>query len=268
MKPAPVSVGRTATHVWVVAGPWSVALEVDARGKFPETASVVPKAGTPATTLTLDPTDRIELLRILPALPGRADDERPVTMDLAGRGAVVRVAGEDGTRPTEIVLRRSRVSGPPVRVACEGRYLLDVLESGFVAVAVSAPDAPVVWRDAARTYLFMPLSVDLVVGPSPAGKPAGRGSPHVVAPRPLNRQPAQPSHRNRSAGPKPTATPTPPVSSAPGGLVEEAGAIRDALQGLLGRVRGLLGVARQQRQQERTVRSAMSSLKKLKGLAG
>jgi hypothetical protein len=47
-------------------------------------------------------------------------------------------------------------------------------------------------------------------------------------------------------------------------VVAEAASVRDALRGLLGRVRALLGIARRQRQEQRVVRATLATLKKLK----
>lgn len=85
LKLSPVALAHTATHVWIAAGPWSVALAIDAAGKFPDVGELLKRINKiEASELILDPADRDRLLGALPKLPCRRDEHQPVTIDLAG----------------------------------------------------------------------------------------------------------------------------------------------------------------------------------------
>ena len=76
-----IRVGHSATELVVACGPWSVWLPVNAEGRYPDVASILPKPGT-GTAARLDESIAAELLRLLPALPGAKDEGQPVTLDL------------------------------------------------------------------------------------------------------------------------------------------------------------------------------------------
>jgi hypothetical protein len=269
-----ISVGRTATHVWIEAGPWRLALQIDRTGRFPPVTDFVPRKGMASTTVTLDQRDAEHLLAALPGMPGREEDNRPVTIDANGR-IVARSRAAEG-RLGETVLAGSRMEGKPVRFSCDRDHLAHAIKLGFRQIEVVATDKPLASRNGARTYVWMPLPADTIVGPSP-GPAQAPFSPQVPTPeKPRKMKAPQPAARNPGG---PAAPQNPPIRSpdsrprrqrrnspgrnANGELVEEAGAVRDLLQGLLTRVRGLLGAARKQRKEERLVKSTLKALKKL-----
>ena len=248
MKAESVSVARTATHVGITAGPWTVALAIDVRGKFPDVDTLLDRIKRPASELILDPADRARLIRELPNLPGRNEVNKPVTLDLAGRE--VRAKGERDANPITIALAKSRVQGKPVRFACDRSFLLMALKFGLHRMAATTEDQPLVWKDATRTYLFLPLGADAVV---PSTKPTrSRG----VA-RMKDRSTVEDRHQTAPGGwtkPRPKGPPTPvrqrprPNSAppAPRGKgkprspkVANARPARRAFAGLWGYVRGL-----------------------------
>lgn len=165
-KSTALSVARTATHVWIAAGPWSVALTIDGAGKFPDVDTLLTRVKKPTGELIFDPVAQSMLIRELPKLPGRNEEGRPVTLDLAG--PVVRAKGERDANAITIPLPQACVQGKSIRVACDRTYLLTALKLGLNRMAATSDDQPLVWRDATRTYLFLPLGADAVV---PSGRP-------------------------------------------------------------------------------------------------
>jgi hypothetical protein len=147
-----------------------------------------------------------------------------------------------------------------VRVACDRLYLLRAAKLAFDTVRVAEAGKPVACRDGQRTYAWMPLDADAVVGPS-------ADTVTVTPPVATNgtRMRTDPGHGARTkAAPAPMTNRPSPA----GGLIEEAVAVREALRDLLGKVRGLIDAARRQRQQHRLVKSTLASLKQLQHSAG
>lgn len=101
-----------------------------------------------AAVLVIDARDRERLLDALPGLPAGDGDHRPITLGLDNR-AVVRAAGGDRSRPVELALGRSRVTGQPVRVACNRDHPLRALRLGLGSISATSADKPVVCRTAA-----------------------------------------------------------------------------------------------------------------------
>jgi hypothetical protein len=82
-----VTVGRSANHVLVTAGPWTFALAVVRTGKFPRVEAVIP-TGEVVAWCTFDRADVPGLVAAVANLPGRDDPDAPVTLDLAKRVAI------------------------------------------------------------------------------------------------------------------------------------------------------------------------------------
>jgi hypothetical protein len=222
-----------------------VALAIDAAGKFPDVGTLLARTKTSRSELILDSDDRARLLREVPTLPGWSDEQKPVTLDLAG--PVLRAKGEAAARAAEIALSRSQVRGKRVCVACDRTYLLAAMKLGFDRVSIGSDNHPVVCRDATRTYLFMPLSGnEIVPAASRPGSKRMTKSPPVThlpksapAPKPVS-LPSVPPRRKPVPQPKTPAPPPPTAvrrSEPPRG--ERPPARRGVIGGLWGRFRGL-----------------------------
>lgn len=254
----PVGVGRTDDHVWVRVGGWSFALRIDRAGRYPDVKSVIPAASAGVTRLRLDAQDGQGLAAVLPDLPGGKDEHRPVTVDLNGHVAL-RARASDQTQVTELILERSRVEGRPVRFVTDRSYLTRAAKLGFTEVQVIAADKPVLCRDATRTYVWMPLGGEGALAPS---SDVLRANLPVVA---TQRKRVKVSRKKlRRSVRKPTSA---PVSSPGGDLLGEAVAVQAALRELLGRVRCLTVLIRQERRTRRAVSATLASLRQLEKIA-
>jgi hypothetical protein len=144
-----------------------------------------------------------------------------------------------------VVLRRSAVEGPPLRLATDRRYLLRALKLGFREVAASRPDQPLLCRDERRTYLWMPLDASGAIPPTP-----GR----------TRRQDPMPT----SNGSQPEDQPTGPASNVePPDPLAEAEALRVLLQEAALSAGRLVGALKQQRRRGRSLEAALASLRQL-----
>jgi hypothetical protein len=276
---APVTLGKTDTHVCVGVGPWSISLTIDQDSRFPRVEHAIPPLAGVVTTCRLSPADAAFLVKALPRLPGQRDDHAPVTVDLNGRVAV-RARAEGEERVTELVLSRSEVTGPPVRFVSNRLYLARAVQLGFPELQVTKPLVPVVCRDEHRTYVWVPLSPETALPPSEDAlriASDGDGSP---VPQPQNERSKAlmtkpPSNGN---GPPPGPTPTrvgepPHEPGAPSGigigaLIAEAQALKEVLRDGYERASRLLTALKRHGKQSELLRSTLASLRQLQGLGG
>jgi hypothetical protein len=279
-RDAPVGVGRTEAHVGVRVGPWTFLLTTDPKARFPPVGEVIPSEFKGVTVCRLEAQDAAFLARALPRLPGAGDDLAPITLDL-GDSVVVRARAEGQTRVTEVVLRRSEVTGRPVRLATNRLYLSRALGLGFAELRVVSPEAPVVSRDGRRTYLWMPLPKHAVLPPAddalrvtpdgqgPAVAPINQPQPErseVVMAKSPNNGTDNGSGTSRALVPVPQGhTGQPPrPNGAPGDdLLAEAESLRSGLQILLAHANRLVAALKHQRRQTRALQAAVASLRQL-----
>jgi len=150
----PVKVGRTANHVFVCVGDWSIGLPTDTQSRYPQVEQVIPKALP--TTWTLSPDDATGLIASIGRLPGDKDDDSPVTVHLNGKVAI-RAKGVDNGQPVELILGQSKVVGPPVQFVTNRHYLLWALQLGFREVRISSSSTPMLCQDQGRKFVWMPM---------------------------------------------------------------------------------------------------------------
>ncbi len=151
-----VEIGRTDQRVGVRLGPWTIFLGIDVHGRYPPVDMVIPRPSAATTVCRFAPADAEFLFRSLPRLPGKADDNKPVTVDLNGHVSVrARAAGQH--RTTELVLARSEATRTAARLNLNRDHLSRALQLGFTELRVVTASKPMVCRDDRRTYLLMPL---------------------------------------------------------------------------------------------------------------
>ncbi len=273
---APVSVGKTDTHVCLRIGPWSFFMASDTQGRFPEVDKVVPARNGPFTIWKLSEPDALFLAKVLPRLPGRETQCAPVTVDLNGRVAI-RAHGEGQPRSTEVVLQQSQMERGPVCFVTDRHYLARALDLGFREVCIRNPDAPVVCWKGPHTFLWQPLGTNSAL---PASADAVRittpgNDPARPQPIPSRRKAMASSQSNGSASPHgavPTngasARPETPEASPASGPIAEAVALKETLHQAYGCASRLVAALRRQRKQSRLVANTLASLRELQHIGG
>jgi hypothetical protein len=244
---ADARVGRTPAHLVVGAGPWRVYLPVDAAGRYPDVAGVVPR-GAP-TVAGLDDRDAAELAGRLPALPGADADDRPVTLDLDG-GVVVRAKDDATGRVASVRLDRSPSAGPPARVVLDRRVLVRALSLGCVTARV-APGKPVVFEGVNRTLVTVALDPALA---------AGADAPDIAATNTPERSTAV---RPETNGHTPSGRHDPPAADAPDPLAA-AEELRLALADAMTKAGRLVAALKSRKREQKALTQVWSSLKALR----
>jgi hypothetical protein len=271
----PVTLGKTATHVTMTTGPWTLHFPIDTQSRFPPTEQVIPSLTGPVHRARLDPGDREFLAQALPRLPGKAEEDGPVTLDWDS-AFVVRARASDG-RVTELHLARSEVGGRPVRVGVKRELLARALDLGVQEIFLVSADKPLLFRDARRKLVVMPLGKEAVVGPSDQAvriaSPNGHPASPAVSPEPapgFAENPTVPIAREAKQSPR-LVSKAPPRKAPPStlaGLVTEAEALRNELRQAYSRTHQLLLALKKHRRQSKLVQSTLATLRQLKSVAG
>ena len=151
-----VQIGQTAEWVTVQIGPWSIHHALRKEGRFPDVARIIPSESAVTTRMQLDPADIEFVSDRIERLPADEDPERPVTIDLNGSVAIR--AQQDAESPmTELVLSRSRRTGPELRFQTNREFLVRALDLGFTEIGFVNAESPCVCTDGRRTFLWQPL---------------------------------------------------------------------------------------------------------------
>lgn len=267
----PVTLGKTDKHVCVRVGPWTFFLAIDTDARFPDAKAVIPAATASSTTCRLAAEDAAFLEKTLPRLPGRDDDHAPLTLDLNGHVAV-RARGEGQSRPTEVVLSRSQVSGPPMRFVTDRQYLARAVALGFTEFRVAKPEVPVVCADKFRTFVWVPLGKDGALPPSEdVLRITSAGDEPATQPPKKERRKEdmtkQPSANGQGNGhpPQPSDRDIGHAANGPGlgALIAEAQALKEVLHDACGRTSRLLVALKRHKKQSRLMASTLQSLRQL-----
>src|SRR5262249_28527084 len=141
----PISIGKTETHIVLRDGPWTLFLEIKTDARYPAVERALPSASTAATLLALDPADAAFLGQALDRLPGADEPNAPATVDLNGQVAI-RSKSPDQEGATELLLSRSRYTGPAVCFNTNRGFLSRAIRLGFREIAIVDADAPLVCR--------------------------------------------------------------------------------------------------------------------------
>ena len=269
---APVTLGRTATHVVLQFADWTFFLRCDDKARYPQVAEVLPRQSASTSRLHLAAEDIGRLAEILPNLPGHDIDQTPVTVDL-GKVVTVRGRGTSSGPAVEAALANSTMTGTSLRFATDRHYLQRALQLGFSDLSVVRPDTPVVCRDATRTYGWMVLDKSAVVLPdakmirlhvpeSSIPEPVEVNLPERESSEPRSIVMPSPSNNGHSSDER-----SPVSTERTGGIEEllsEAESLRQSLSEASARATRLVAALKQHRRQARAVQAAVSSLQQLR----
>jgi len=161
----PVRIGKVDKWIAFSTGAWRIFRLMNTEGRFPKVTPHIPRSEDAKSSLQVSAADTEFLRTALSRLP--ADDELnlPVTVDLNGQAAV-RAEAEDQTKPTELLLANSTLSGVPMRVNMNRQYLARALALGFREVCLSSPKTPVLCRDEHRQFVWALLDPESALPPA------------------------------------------------------------------------------------------------------
>jgi len=267
----PVEIGKTDGHVFLRVGAWTIALEIQTEGRYPRVDQVIPDSTQAGTHIALDAQDARFLGQTLDRLPGGDEPDAPVTVDCNGQLAI-RARAAEGGQSTELLLARSSYSGEPVCFSTNRGFLDRAVRLGFSEIHVSSPEAPLLCRDARRTYAWQPLSKDSALGPADVAvriestaagsvvEPARTEKVSVPLRKTTRKQTRDTSVAAETAKPETTNG---AVSCTIASLIDEAVALHAALGEARTQTQRLMIGLRRHRRQSKLVSSTLASLRQL-----
>ena len=153
-----IALGRTASHLVLRSGAWTVWAESLPLLRWWSPASATPTAAKSGATawFSLADEDARLLRRVLAALPGADLPGGPV--NLICRGVVrVRAAGRGDGLATELILGRSRADGAAASIVTARADLGRALALGFTRFVIAGPAGPLTGLDGPRQYTWSAL---------------------------------------------------------------------------------------------------------------
>ncbi len=252
-----VRVGHSSTHLVIAAGPWSVWLPFDTKARYPDVLALIPKQ--PPTVAQLDHNDVVELLKVLSGLPGKDEEDSPITIDV-GRTVKIRGRDEKTNDTQEVTLARSAVSGPAQQFAFNRRILARALSLGCRTLKVT-PDKPLVIEGEHFSVIALALDSSLIVPPTAEARKSSQvvGSP--ATPTALA-QPIPTLQRSNTMPPPDTNGHTPPRGDPADPLVA-AEELRDALADATSKAARLVAALKAGRREKKVLASVFANLKQL-----
>lgn len=288
----PVEIGRTDNHVVLRIGPWTLWLNIEKNGRFPNTDSIIPDVATATTQLALHEGDVEYLLDVMPRLPSDDDTNDPVTLDLNGRVAMLAKAIGDSPI-TQVVLSNSRRTGAELRWQTNRKFLARAMRLGFREVCLHGAESPVVCRDEHRVYVWALLEADKALSPtdnmvpliSPVSTVAAIAQRHRIPAarrhhQPSERTPNRMSHNriaatlagtnqpaNGTAQPRVESNdPAADQSTSFGAVLREAESVKTSLRAAHSQVTRLIAALKRHRRQAKLTQATLASLKQLQAL--
>ena len=283
-----VHIGHTAEWVTVQIGAWSIHHALRKEGRFPNVAQIVPADSAVTTRMQLDPADIEFVSDRIERLPADEDPERPVTIDLNGSVAI-RAQQDAGSPMTELVLSRSRRTGPELRFQTNREFLVRALDLGFTEIGFVNAESPCVCTVGRRTFVWQPLdpksalaevegvqrlesvSVTSPVSAGTTRQPVRRAATPAAATA-VNRvtdhlpQPARTGLASKVSRAAPVAAAGGVSQPEPNqaDVIAQALALRDQLRQVTQGLTDLAVKIRHQRKQSRLMKSTLQSLQQLK----
>lgn len=278
-----IGIGKTDNHISLRVGPWTIHSQIDKAGRFPDVENVIPKVSDEATCCHIVPDDVQFLAKILPRLPGNADENGAITLDVNGQ-VYVRARAEGQKQTTDVLLSQSTCSGKPLRCCLDRHILARALHLEISDLFILDAERPLVWRNAERTFLAMPMANTLAL--KPTDDPLLVKSPDNRAARtnssPIERKPTTMTEVPHSNGVNGNGTTNGTAQANGNGamqrkgkrtradkaggivaLIDEAQAVKEATRTLYERAAGLIASLKRHRKQSRLAKNALVALRQL-----
>ena len=179
---------KEATAGWVKleSGRWTF-ITKEILGNFPNWKQVVPITDASWTRVNLSDEAIKQLILVTPNLPGDDGLTHPVRLRMTADQLMVEGRNRDDEDWTSIPVN-AVVTGKPVTVALNRRYLLNALRFGLNQVEMEDPLSPVLFSNGGRKMVIMPVNLD---GPKvTASTPAAASSEATTATTPAAEQTA------------------------------------------------------------------------------
>ena len=151
---------KESTPGWVKleSGQWTF-ITKEIQGEFPNWKQVIPITDGKWTRITLNEQALKQLLLVTPNLPGDRGLNQPVRLRITAQHLNVEGQNKDDDAWTSIPVD-GVVTGKPISVALNRRYLLNALRFGLNQIEIEDPLSPVVFSNGGKKMIIMPINLD------------------------------------------------------------------------------------------------------------
>ncbi len=270
----PVAIGRNDDWVTLRVGSWTFHLAIVKEVRFPDVADYIRSQGAAVASVKLSDNDAVFLAEALKRLPGIAEFNQPVTVDVNGQVAI-RAKSDKQPQMTELVLTNSQATGEALRFNTNRRFLARAMKLGFREVWLYGTEQPAICRDATRVFVWALLGNEGALKPHRNAirieSPADAGADNSNS-TPLTRKSTN-MRKNKTAenGAAPAATATTeinngqpqPSETVTRSPIEQAIALRNSLREAANQTNELVRLLKRQQKKSQLVQSTLASLKQL-----
>ena len=181
---------KEATAGWVKleSGCWTF-ITKEICGEFPNWKQVIPRTDGQWTRVDLSDAALKQLLLVAPNLPGDDGLNHPVRLRITADRLHLEGRNKDDEDWTSIPVDAA-VTGKPVTVALNRRYLLNALRFGLSQIEIEAPLSPVVFSKGGKKLIIMPVNLE---GPGQSVRPAPAKSEPATVTTPVVEQTTSPA---------------------------------------------------------------------------
>jgi DNA polymerase III sliding clamp (beta) subunit (PCNA family) len=260
--------GRNAVkHICLQTPRWQfITREVE--GQFPVWKKNIPTPSPKWTHLKLGPSAVSQLLQVVPRLPGDDNNNHPVRLRIE-KGLWVEGRNKNDQDWTQVAVAEVTITGKPQLIQLNRNYLLQALRFGLDECAVESDGTPIVFTNAGRKFVVMPVyekPVEQKPSP-PVPTPPVKPSATQTSSTPPETKPAEErkTQMPRTAAKiEPTQTPEPSPTTS---LIGQIETIRDTLKNVIRDLNTLVDsvklAEKEKRASEKEVQSVRTTLKKL-----
>lgn len=238
----------------------------EVEGQFPAWKQNIPTPTAKWTQVKLSPSAISQVLQVVPRLPGDDDKNHPVRLRIE-KGLWVEGRNQDDKDWTKVAISEVTITGKPQTIQLNRNYLLQALKFGLDEFAVDNENTPLVFSQAGRRFVVMPVCE------KPAGQPAKpvasnpTAKPTEAQPSPTSNTPAPTSATERITDMAQTTTKTAAKPAEQLSLIDQVETIKDALKNVIRDLTALVDAVKRaekdNRASEKEVEAARATLKKL-----
>jgi DNA polymerase III sliding clamp (beta) subunit (PCNA family) len=127
---------------------------------FPNWKGVVPLTGRKVNNVILNEPAIKQMLAVTARLPGDQEDNAPVRLRIEGNALFIAGRNKDEKEWTSICIGEAVVKGSNVKVSVNREYLIKALRFGLKQVEITDALSPIVFWNAGRRLIVMPLRPD------------------------------------------------------------------------------------------------------------
>jgi DNA polymerase III sliding clamp (beta) subunit (PCNA family) len=242
-----------------------IARQID--GNYPNWKQVVPN-DEPKTKVILSPQAVKELLEVIPKLPGKEEENSPVSLVVSGNLLAIESKGRREEQGTKIPILDTTITGRNIRIALNRGYLASALRFGLSEIHLFDDLSPLILLKEGKKMVIMPVRPPAPVTEKESSKEPAKATEQTPPAQSTNPQPAitstntnEPQERNNM--PKETNTQTTPEAGTTAFelLKTQIETIKETLKSVVGDLNEVLKTVTQAHKEKKTTEREMEAIR-------